>query len=398
MKAYWQERRVMHRIFRLTGLFVVAWMMVSAAIAPATDWQIEIVDRTGAGKYSSMKVDKEGNLHVAYVVDDGAKNPVKYGFWDHKTKRWFVMTIAQGGSFCSLTLDSQQRPHIAYVDAGTMPGSKLNYARWDGATWKIQAVPLNAEIIAYDSSIALDAHDRPSISFYEYTGPRGSNFRVRQRVVRFNGEYWAVETVDGDNQSGKFNSMAIDAQGHVHLAYANVNGMTAGTRYASWDGASWKLQVLEGLPANQAYVGYSMCLALDREGNPHISYSQYSPPYAIKYAVRKLGQWQIDVVDQVAGVGYPDRNSIFVTEAGQPYVSYFDGGRGSLKLAHREGQKWITETVEGNGAGFTSSLQIDRGVVWISYADEAAASFKIAHRPLSGIDSGAAAATAPGKK
>jgi hypothetical protein len=36
--------------------------------------------------------------------------------------------------------------------------------------------------------------------------------------------------------------------------------------------------------------------------------------------------------------------------------------------------------------------------VWISYADEAAASFKIAHRPLSGIESRATAATTPGKK
>ena len=67
--------------------------------------------------------------------------------------------------------------------------------------------------------------------------------------MRWNGEYWQVETVDGDNQSGKFNSMAIDAQGHIHLAYANVNDMTAGARYAYWDGTSWKLDILDGLPA-----------------------------------------------------------------------------------------------------------------------------------------------------
>ena len=75
----------MDRILRLTGLLVLTLMMVCAAIAPATDWQIETVDHTGAGKYSSMKIDKDGNLHVVYTADDGDKSPVKYGFWDHKT-------------------------------------------------------------------------------------------------------------------------------------------------------------------------------------------------------------------------------------------------------------------------------------------------------------------------
>src|ERR1700730_13047733 len=84
MKRIWQQRRVMDRIFRLTGLFALALMMVCAASAPATDWQIETLDQTGAGKYSSMKIDKDGNLHVVYMVEDGDRNPIKYGFWDQK--------------------------------------------------------------------------------------------------------------------------------------------------------------------------------------------------------------------------------------------------------------------------------------------------------------------------
>jgi hypothetical protein len=391
MKGIWEKRRVKDRILA----FAACLMMLFAGTAAAADWQIESVDQAGVGKFSSMRIDKDGNVHVVWVADDGDRDPVKYGFWDHRLKRWFVMTIAMGGSVCSLTLDSQQRPHVSFADMGSMSGAKLRYAYWDGTSWNVQAVPLNADIIAYYTSIALDDHDRPSISFYEYTGPRGTDFRVRMRVVKFNGKYWEVETVDGDNQSGKFNALAIDAHGHEHLAYANVNAMTAGMRYGFWDGTSWNLEILEGLPSSKAYLGFSVCLTLDKDGNPNISYSQYSVPNLVKYAVRKAGRWQIEVVDQLTKVGYPDRNAIFLDDTGTPYISYFDYGQGILKLAHKVGQKWVAEIVDGNGAGFTSSLQMDRGVIWIGYADEAGGGFKIARRALVARDSAGTAASLP---
>jgi hypothetical protein len=387
-----QKRNLAIKFF----LALAAFLMCSAAFAGG-DWQIEELSQGGVGKYSSMKIDKDGNVHVVFMEDDGDHNAIKYGFWDHNLNRWFVMNVASGGSFCSLALDSQQRPHIAFVDAGSMSGAKLRYAYWNGAEWKITPVPLNADIIAYYASISLDDKDQPSISFYEYTGPRGTDFRVRLRVVRFSGKYWEVQTVDGDNQSGKFNALAIDARGHSHLAYANVRGETAGMRYGYWDGSSWRLEVLEGLPSNQAYVGYSVCLTLDKSGNPNISYSQYSWPFEMKYAVRKEGRWQIEVVDQLAGVGYPDRNAIALDESGQPYISYFDAGLGALRLAHRIQGAWVAETVDDRGVGFTSSLQIDRGVIWIGYADETGHGFKVARRPIKTLQSPQSAAIGQGK-
>ena len=40
------------------------------------------------------------------------------------------------------------------------------------------------------------------------------------------------------------------------------------------------------------------------------------------------------------------------------------------------------ETVDTNGVGFTSSVQVDHETIWISYADEANGGFKIARRRL----------------
>ena len=347
----------------------------------AVDWEIGPVDSSGIGRYSSLRIDKDGNAHVAYVVED-AGNELRYGFWDHLQKKWFTMHVDGNASFCSLTLDSNQRPHISYADFGTESGSRLRYARWDGLKWKREAVPLNSDSIGYYTSIALDATDKPSISFYEYRGAKGSDFVLRLRVVSWTGTYWEVRTVDGSTSSGKFNSLAFDLQGQLRLAYANVNAMTAGARMATWNGKEWRLEVVDGMAANQNHtVGYSLAMSLDKAGTPHLSYWDMNVPL-VKYATLKNGHWVTEVVDYLGAPAYWDRNSIAVDDVGQPYMSYYDSRSGQLRLAHKEGGRWQVEIVDSGFAGFASSLQIDRGVVWITYADETNHQLKVGRRTL----------------
>ncbi len=379
----------------MRSAFFIAFLFLWPASCSASNWAVQTIDPTGVGRFSSLRIDSNRNAHVAYVLDNG-RETLRYGFWDHSLKRWFLMNIAENASFCSLTLDSKQRPHISFVDYGTMSGSRLRYAHWDGTAWKVVPVPLNAETIAYYTSIILDANDNPTISFYEYNGPRGTDFRVRLRTVTWNGKVWEVQTIDGENQSGKFNAMVRDGQGGIHLAYANVNTMTASTRYAYWNGKSWTLETVDGKSQNnEENVGYSVCIALDREGDPHLSYMNYTSP-ALKYAARIHGKWEVQTVAPVSGVAYPDRNSILVDDRGTTYIGYYDAGRGALSVAHNVGNRWISEIVDSNAAGATSSLQIDHGELWITYADESHGSLKIAHRPLADVPSNtSAAASAP---
>jgi hypothetical protein len=243
-------------------------------------------------------------------------------------------------------------------------------------------VPLNADTIGYYTSIGLDSHDYPSISFYEYRGPKGTDIAVRLRIVTWNGQFWEVKTLDGENQSGKFNSLAVDSQGHIHVAYANVNALTAGMRYAYWDGRSWSLAAFDGRQENDTMlVGYSTCIALDKDANPHVAYMNYTSP-TLKYAVRRAGHWEVQAVDRLSAVAYPDRNSIVVDDQGDPYIGYYDAGQGLLKLAHRERTRWAVEIVDRGSSGSTSSLQLHDGVLWISYTDEAGMGLKVARREI----------------
>lgn len=360
---------------------LVSVLLLAATLAAETPaWTVETVDSSGIGKYSSLKVDAAGNVHVAYVVEPF--HELKYAFWDHALKRWFPMTVAPAASFCSLALDSKQRPHISYADFGVGSGAQLRYASWDGAAWKIQAIPLNADSIGYYTSIVLDANDNPRISFYEFRGANGTTTNPRLRLVAWNGKSWEVRTLDDESQSGEFNSLAIDSRGRLHVAYANVNPSTAGMRYTLSDGAPSKIEVFDGRgPKDQTLVGYSAAIALDKDDNPHVTYMSYSTP-GLKYAVRKNGRWEVQNIDRLSALGSFDRNSIAIDERQRPFIGYYDSGRGILQVAHREGQKWLSETVDNNFAGFTSSMDIKQGNIWISYADEVNDSLKVAHRQV----------------
>jgi len=366
---------------KVLSLVATCAISLAATAAPLT-WKIETVDATEVGLSSSMKIDRDGNIHLCYVGGQG--RVLKYAFWDHSNSRWFTMEVDSGPNACSLALDSKQHPHICYADRGTAYGSKLRYAHWDGARWQKEAIHLNSEVIASYSSIGLDANDNPTIAFYEYRGAPGSSNRIRLRTVMWNGKYWGVTTVDGQEGSGKMNNMAVDSKGHLHLAYANV--ASGEMRYAFWDGRAWTLDSIEGREQTQNYVGLMCAIVTDKANQPHVVYLN-GTTLQVKYAERLNGRWTNEVVDAIFGTTEDfDRSSIVLDQEGRPYLSYYDPGLGILKIAHKEGKKWMGEIVDGNASGFTSSMQIDRGVLWVSYADQGSGSLKVAHRDLQAYD------------
>jgi hypothetical protein len=185
--------------------------------------------------------------------------------------------------------------------------------------------------------------------------------------------------VDRRPGSGKFNSIAIDSAGRPHIAYSNVKAETMSLHYASWDDEEWKTETLEG--EKEAIGMWSVSLILDSKDNPHIAYTDVSHR-VVKYATRKNGVWEFDAVDKISKEAYPDRNGIVLDSQGTPYISYYDYGEGMLKLATRKNGKWYGEVLARDFAGFTSSLQIHDGTIWIAFGDDGGGAFKVAHRRL----------------
>jgi hypothetical protein len=366
--------QVLGKFCRIFGIGLLLLASSYGTAVNAADWRGDVVDPSG-GMFSSMKFDVYGNAHVSYL--DPLGNQLRYGFWDHILRKWFTTTLDRSAGFCSLALDSYQRPHISYQDYG----GGLMYARWDGASWQKQKISIRAKEIGFYTSIALDQNDHPSIGFYEIDDAEGSRV-ARLRTVTWNGKFWALTTVDSTLGTGKFNSIAVDSQGHPHIAYATVNYENASLRYAYWNGESWKAEILEG-EGKPGSSCWSVSMVLDKDDNPHITYTDV-PHLLVKYATKKDGHWRIEAVDSLAREGYPDRNGIALDDQGNPYMSYYDAGAGLLKMAHRQGQRWATEVVDSGYAGLQSSLRIDHGVIWITY--EARGALKFTSKPLQGAN------------
>lgn len=376
----------------VNALTLSAALWAAMGVSAGAQWRVETVDQSGSGRFTSMKVDKNGNVHVVYIPESDT-HPLKYAYWDHKLDRWFTMSVANYASYCTLALDSNQRPHVSYATHGTGKGAKLHYVVWKGgAVWEDKPIsPAGDAVVGYYTSIALDEQDNPSFSYYDYEGPGGSGFMLRLRSVFWNGKFWEVRMVDRQPGSGKFNSIAIDSKGRPHIAYANVKAEFSGLRYASWDGDAWQTEKLEGIRGPQPM--FSVALVLDKNDNPHIVYSDVDNR-TVKYATRRNGQWSLQTVDSVGNVGYPDRDGIALDEKGNVYLSYFDSGEGVLKVATNRNGKWYVETLARDFAGFTSSIAVHDGMLWVAFADDAQGAFKVARRPLEDAGTPAPDATA----
>lgn len=354
------------------ALLALCLAIPCGAATGESDWRIEQADLGGGGKFSSLQIDANGNVHVAYF--DEANGLLKYAVRDYRLHKWFTTTLDKSGGFCSLVLDSKQRPHISYQQ-GT---GKLAYIYWNGTAWVKQPLDIKAKDISFYTSIALDANDNPRIAFYEYWGT-GEDYELHLRNIRWTGDHWEVGTIDPTPGSGKFNSIAAGSSGQPQIAYANVKSENQSLRYAIWNGASWVVSVLEGVGSPHPVC--SVRLALDKKEEPHIVYTDQTTN-TIKYAAVKNGKWEIQIVDRIVEYAWPDRNGIALTAEGVPYISYYDAGAGRLKVAHPSGGRWVAETVDGDFAGYTSSLQIANGYLWMTYADGMGQTLRFAYRKL----------------
>jgi hypothetical protein len=367
-------------IFLVISLSVVALYPVSPA--SAIPWSISTVATTlhninaDEGWNSSIAVDSSGNIHVSYYYPflvNGTSGELRYAKWSSPSGPWTITTVdstsANVGKYCSIALDSSGNPHISYRDATF---NKIKYARWTGSDWSTGDVdgPPNTGFLGnYGTSIAVDSSGNAHIS---YNWDRGSHGDLK--YAKWTGSSWYITLAEqgATGTIGRYSAIALDSSGNPHISYYNSTSGYLRLKYASWNPLHTPYP-FDTTPLELGSGPYSS-IAVDSSDNIHVSYYYRisSSSGYLKYAKwsSPSGPWTYTPVDQTSG-NLGKYCSIALDSNGNPHISYRDVTYIKLKYAMWTGSAWSIEDVDPTAdVGTLGAIALDScNNPYISYYD-----------------------------
>jgi hypothetical protein len=337
-------------------LAAVSLAALAASGAAAPEWAFTPVDGgtlpDSTGTPLSLRLDGADHPHIAYTASFNLPHDYRYAWYDGDA--WHVETFDAWpynfGTFfadISLALDDQAHPHIAYTKVNS-PEAELLYAHHDGVQWQIETVT-----DAYHSqycSLALDSDGDPHIAFYHSTPDRDLMYASRD------GRGWLIEPVDTAGWVGYYCRLALDSEDHPHIAYRQGTAHTL--KYAHHDGTGWSVTTVND-PADA--IGYGISLALDSQDRPHIACTANVFTDSLLYSYFDGEAWHNETVADACrasltsiAIDSNDRPHIAYDFA----VS--DDGPNDHRYAWFDGQSWQTALVEaGYGYGMDHGIALD---------------------------------------
>ncbi len=278
----------------------------------------------------SLRLDSAKLPHVAYGADH-----LYYASYNGTT--WDIQTVdasAGVGAYASLALGSDDTPHISYYDA--VRGA-LKYATRIGGTWYIQTVDSLPR--ANMSAAALQDLDPTQ----PLAGPAEQRAwsQANLNTVIASEDSVQTETTEG---IGRYSSIAVDAFNHPSISYYDAKN--GDLKYAHWTGSAWDIQTVD----SDYNVGAYNSLAMDKDGNPYISYYDVTNQ-DLRFARWTGVKWAYKLVDSGGNVGL--YTSIAVDGSKRAYISYYDATNGNLKYAYYSGTSYTIQTVDIAGTDYT---------------------------------------------
>ena len=251
-----------------TGLMYASWT--------GSSWISQIVDPNGAG-YGVVALDSFGNPHIAYTDGTTIKYAVSTG------SGWSIQTVAtyKPGDLAfrlSFALDKNNTPYIMYSPSSYADYSQavgimainVTLATYQNSSWKIQPLSLPPPTGDY-GNLVVDSKGYPHFICTQHHYVSSENKTILSTILyaSWNETAWDMQTVVS-NISFDSMSLALDSHDYPHI-------ITSTGTYASWTGTTWDIQTVS---FNRSASG-PCYLAVDSNGNPHISYRQQSASQVI---------------------------------------------------------------------------------------------------------------------
>ena len=257
--------------------------MRHATIDPIAGWVHETVP-LAAGLYSSMAIDSSGTIHVA----DGPISPSGIGYATKTNGIWTTDTIigpSNGMAGLSLAVDSQGTPQVVWAD-NRSSFNEVVYAR--RGTGAIPWSSGNFEVIsgdkAYWVSLAVDAQDVPSVSYWGWTDSSALASRLIYATKQSFG-FWPLQLVDSSiipccitfPWDYQMTSLGVSPLGTPRIIYGfDHSNSDAGVAFARLDGPSWNIESLDQDPLS--LVSQATALVMDSSDIAHVLYIANSCP------------------------------------------------------------------------------------------------------------------------
>ena len=181
------------------------------AYKDAGGWNFETVDTYSSAIYTnqtSIALDSSGYPHIVYPYHNitTLQFDLKYAYKD--AVGWHLSILVSDAAGPSLTLSSDDYPHIGYIDNSNYD---LGYTYKDISGWHVEIID-SAGYVGYNDSLALDTDGYPHISYYDFTSGD-------LKYAHKDADGWHVEAADTDGDVGEYTSLVLDSNGKPHISY-----------------------------------------------------------------------------------------------------------------------------------------------------------------------------------
>lgn len=188
---------------------------------------------------------------------------------------------------------------------------------------------------------------------------------------------WVESTLDYTDQAGRFNSIVMDSNGHLHVVH--INGGNYQIRHSIYDGTSWNSVKIQDCGSTYCW---DVHMVIDDNDELHAAYTTYTGwAETLVYLHYDGADWTSQEVSPSALFG---PIGIAVDSNNHPHISYAANGAdqcgNGLRIASHDGSSWAYDVVEaGNNRGCESAILIDENDnIYIAYQNRDESKLNIA--------------------
>jgi hypothetical protein len=232
--------------------------------------------------------------HWAQVLNPSRGNAVRIFLSDGVWTKQILEHPGHDGWDTRAVVDAQGNIHLSAIDPIEFGGKGVEYYLIEpDKTYVVDEIGTGAISYRYATAIGVDPGGFVSISYFDQPA---RNLMVARRDL--SGE-WDLELVDDGANAGMFSSLAVDANGGVHVSYfQQMDGSSGEVKYAHRPpGGGWVTSTVDRL--DRVVMGFAgarnlTSMALDTQGNPWIAYSDEE---VVRLAIKQDSSWSLQTVE-----------------------------------------------------------------------------------------------------